>query len=300
MSRGTYEDFLEAVRKRESGQNYLAVNDYGFAGAYQLGKPALIDAGFVQHPHPGKPATGNDWATAKWTEKAQKLGVNSFADFLGALADKNGMPLWDKHYPLVWSNKLKKKVRSKKQVKKAVMDPSKTATAKKAQDEAAKAFFRVIWENYICGKKLKLDLYVGKEIKGIKLTPSAIVGGYHLLGAGYHKNSDGTKEPGLKAYLGSSGKIDGKDANKTHISQYIALFNDYDTPFMQKNNNLALSVPKPRTNKKRIDKKSDNSQVHPHAAETGTWHHEDYYTRKHWNIAPRHPMPHRIIYTIDI
>lgn len=53
------------------------------------------------------------------------------------------------------------------------------------------------------------------------------------------------------------------------------------------------AVPRPRTNKKYMDP-SAASKLHPHAAETTEWHQQDYYTTKHWNIAPRnyHLLPH--------
>jgi hypothetical protein len=49
---------------------------------------------------------------------------------------------------------------------------------------------------------------------------------------------------------------------------------------------MALSVPKPRTNKKYLDP-SSASRLHPEAAETSEWHQQDYYNTKHWNIASR-------------
>lgn len=55
----------------------------------------------------------------------------------------------------------------------------------------------------------------------------------------------------------------------------------------KKNNPPALAVPKPRTNKKNLSKKSDSGLKHPHAAETNMWHQKDYYTKKVWNIASR-------------
>ena len=49
---------------------------------------------------------------------------------------------------------------------------------------------------------------------------------------------------------------------------------------------MALSVPKPRTNKKYIDPAAAN-RLHPNAAETSAWYQKDYYNTKHWNIASR-------------
>lgn len=44
----TYEGFLAALRKMESGGNYRAVNTLNFLGAYQFGEAALIDLGYVR------------------------------------------------------------------------------------------------------------------------------------------------------------------------------------------------------------------------------------------------------------
>jgi hypothetical protein len=49
---------------------------------------------------------------------------------------------------------------------------------------------------------------------------------------------------------------------------------------------MALSIPKPRTNKKCVDPSAGN-RLHPHAAETSAPHQQDYYNTKRWNIASR-------------
>lgn len=41
-----FEEFKEALKKRESGNNYRIINKYGFLGAYQFGKPRLYDLGY--------------------------------------------------------------------------------------------------------------------------------------------------------------------------------------------------------------------------------------------------------------
>lgn len=71
MSQSTsrnFEAYAAAIRERESSGDYRAVNRGGYAGAYQMGKPALIDAGFLDR-------NGN------WTSYAQSLGVNSLEAF---------------------------------------------------------------------------------------------------------------------------------------------------------------------------------------------------------------------------
>lgn len=52
------EEFLDALGQRESGGNYKAFNKYGYAGKYQMGEAALIDAGYYKKS--GK--YNNDWS----------------------------------------------------------------------------------------------------------------------------------------------------------------------------------------------------------------------------------------------
>ena len=58
----------------------------------------------------------------------------------------------------------------------------------------------------------------------------------------------------------------------------------------------ALAVPKPRTSKKKVNKKAENGLTHPHAAETSTWHQKDHYNTKRWNIASRLYSLHRFLW----
>lgn len=63
-----FDAYAAAIRQRESSGDYTRVNDGGYTGAYQFGKSALIDAGFMDR-------SGN------WTSYAQSLGINSMEDF---------------------------------------------------------------------------------------------------------------------------------------------------------------------------------------------------------------------------
>lgn len=62
----SYADYLRALAQRESSMNQYAVNQYGYAGLYQMGKAALQDAGYKN-------------SSGAWTGKD---GVTSQAAFL--------------------------------------------------------------------------------------------------------------------------------------------------------------------------------------------------------------------------
>ena len=83
-----YPEFKAAVRMRESGGNYQAVNSLGFLGAYQLGEMALTDLGYYpgDATHPSTTNWTNDWQTLHWSEKSPSPdlpGVANKAIFLG-------------------------------------------------------------------------------------------------------------------------------------------------------------------------------------------------------------------------
>ena len=73
---GDYGDFLDALGMRESSDNYAAVNRFNYMGRYQVGKPALQDAGFMDED-------GN------WTALANSYGIYSQADFLASPAGQD-------------------------------------------------------------------------------------------------------------------------------------------------------------------------------------------------------------------
>jgi len=49
-----YFDFSDAIRFRESTDNYTAINQFGFIGGYQMGEMALIDAGYYTNEKRGQ------------------------------------------------------------------------------------------------------------------------------------------------------------------------------------------------------------------------------------------------------
>jgi integrating conjugative element protein (TIGR03758 family) len=78
LAAGAYADFLTALARRESLGNSHAVNQYGYAGLYQMGEGALIDAGYYRRDG----TTKNDWRGG-WTGKG---GINNLNDFLNSPA----------------------------------------------------------------------------------------------------------------------------------------------------------------------------------------------------------------------
>ena len=71
----TLQQFLNDLGARESGGNYKAFNCYGYAGKYQMGEAALVDAGYYQKP---SRRFNNDWSG----NFLGKDGVKSIQDFL--------------------------------------------------------------------------------------------------------------------------------------------------------------------------------------------------------------------------
>ena len=154
--------FLEDLGARESGGNYKAFNKYGYAGKYQMGEAALIDAGYYKKTS-GK--FNNDW-TGIFTGRD---GVKSIKDFL--------------NNPV-------------------------------AQENAQIIFKKRQW-GYL--KAVGANNYVGKVINGYTITPSGLLAGAHLKGAG-----------SVIKYLKSNGNIVEKDAFGTSVETYMKRFAGYD------------------------------------------------------------------------
>lgn len=71
----TLQEFLNDLGARESGGNYKAFNKFGYAGKYQMGEAAMIDAGYYKKV---SRIYNNDW-TGTFTGKDN---VHSIQDFL--------------------------------------------------------------------------------------------------------------------------------------------------------------------------------------------------------------------------
>ena len=86
----TLQDFLTDLGARESGGNYKAFNRYGYAGKYQMGEAALIDAGYYKKPS-GR--FNNDWSGIF----TGRDGVKSIKDFLNnPVAQENAQIIFKK------------------------------------------------------------------------------------------------------------------------------------------------------------------------------------------------------------
>ena len=158
----TFQDFLNDLGARESGGNYKAFNKFGYAGKYQMGEAAMIDAGYYKKPNK---IYNNDW-NGSFTGKDN---VYSISDFL--------------NNPI-------------------------------AQENAQKIFKRRQW---LYLKAVGADKYIGKTINGYIITPSGLLAGAHLKGAG-----------SVIKYLKSEGKTVEKDAFGTSVETYIKKFAGYD------------------------------------------------------------------------
>ena len=158
----TLEQFLNDLGERESGGNYRAFNRYGYAGKYQMGEAALVDAGYYKKL---SKIYNNDWTG----EFLGKDDVYSIQDFLNKPA---------------------------------------------AQENAQILFKKKQW-GYL--KAVGTHNYLGLIINGIVITPSGLLAGAHLKGAG-----------SVIKYLKSNGNDISKDAFGTSIESYIKKFANSD------------------------------------------------------------------------
>ena len=158
----TLKQFLNDLGARESSGNYKALNKYGYAGKYQMGEAALIDAGYYRKL---SRKYNNDW-TGEFTGQDN---VKTLQDFLN--------------------------------------NP-------KAQENAQIIFKKKQW-GYL--KAVGAHNYIGLIINRILITPSGLLAGAHLKGAG-----------SVIEYLKSHGKNITKDAFGTSIESYIEQFAGYD------------------------------------------------------------------------
>jgi serralysin len=78
MSAGTYSDWLTALGRNESGNNYAFTSSLGYLGRFQFGEEALKAIGFYS----GDDGTGAIDFIGSWTSKAASYGVFDKMTFL--------------------------------------------------------------------------------------------------------------------------------------------------------------------------------------------------------------------------
>lgn len=83
-----------------------------------------------------------------------------------------------------------------------------------AQENAQTAYQKAQWKQLQANGSTK---FIGQTINGIKITPSALLGGAHLVGSAK-----------VHRFLESNGKTDTTDRNGVSVSQYMKKFQDYD------------------------------------------------------------------------
>lgn len=86
----TMKQFLNDLGARESGGNYKAFNKYGYAGKYQMGEAALIDAGYYKK---ASRVYNNDWSGV-FTGKDNVYSINDFLN--NSIAQENAQIVFKK------------------------------------------------------------------------------------------------------------------------------------------------------------------------------------------------------------
>jgi len=158
----TLQQFLNDLGMRESAGNYKAFNKYGYAGKYQMGEAALIDAGYYCKKNK---FYNNDWS-GTFLGKDNIFSINDFLN-----------------------------------------NP-------KAQENAQFIYKKKQWY-YL--KAVGAHNYLGFIINKILITPSGLLAGAHLKGAG-----------SVIQYLKSNGKNAPKDAFGTSLESYLKDFSNYN------------------------------------------------------------------------
>jgi hypothetical protein len=81
LAGSTYVDYLDALGRRESSNDYSAENQYGYLGRYQFGEAALGSCQLFRGDHLG--SKKNDWV-GTWLDEAASFDVSSKDDFLAS------------------------------------------------------------------------------------------------------------------------------------------------------------------------------------------------------------------------
>lgn len=154
--KGDFFDFMKKMREKESSNNYKAVNRFGFLGAYQFGKPRLLDLG-VSIDNYGRLTHPVLYLRAVKIKKDEFLNNPEFQDLIFV--------------------------------------------------EHCRQLYKIL--------KKKYYHFIGKTIKGVKITESGFIAGCHLVGLG-----------GVLKWLTKPQDV--KDGNGVSVAKYLQEFADYD------------------------------------------------------------------------
>lgn len=90
------------------------------------------------------------------------------------------------------------------------------------QDAAMAAWADKLW-TYSTHAEFSLDRYVGQNVAGMRITPTAIIAGAHIVGIW-----------GVAAFLRSGGAENPTDPFGVHVSEYIATFAPYELHWLHR------------------------------------------------------------------
>ena len=153
---GGYSDFLDALGRRESSNNYAAVNRFGYMGRYQMGGMALKEAGFKD-------------ADGAWK---QIMTTPGYIGKKGMDKEKEGdakTPTGTYHFNYH-----------------GVYSKEDFLRSPDAQNTAVAAYHAKVC-SYI--RAYRLDRYIGSTYCGVEVTRSGLLAACHLVGIGSLKKA---------------------------------------------------------------------------------------------------------------
>ncbi|MET0527321.1 MAG: hypothetical protein ABW003_03080 [Microvirga sp.] len=173
-SNKSYDDFLAAVRERESSDRYNFISKAGYLGAYQFAEITMKNLGYYESDGTSK----QDW----------------IGDFTG---------------------------------KDSVTSKQKLLTTPPLQDKVFDKMLELYWE-YANYSNFHMVEHVGQTIDGLKVTPSLIVAGNHVLGIGKMRDF-----------------LDGKYDLSAGMHTYLSGLSGYELPFVEGSGDGGADDPAP-------------------------------------------------------
>jgi len=190
VGRGAQDEFIRSVAQRESGMKPGITNTLGYQGYFQFGAPALVDLGvYNRMPTPAMPPP--QYLNAR--QRANK--------HWGGIAD-----------PSVWSGKF-----GWNSAEDFLGDPA-------GQINLFKEWIPMVWRSINRTSRAA----IGRNIGGVLITKSGLIGGAHLMGGG-----------GVNRWVRTGG-VDMADAYGTSIKEYIGRFGGFDLPEFQRGGEVAV------------------------------------------------------------